>query len=407
MRRYAPVGLVLAVFIGLMLMLPASSEPSNGDGAPTREEFDALSARVTTLEEAVAELQAGPPTPTESPTGTPTGTPTETPSDSPTSSPTETPTETPSESPSESPTNTPTETPTETPTQTPTDSPTSSPTEPPTEEPTPALFPTRSSVGPDVEPTQTYAGDCEFGASESNIVIEGQIVDCAGTGLRFAKEVANVTFRNSIIRGQMLTLGDSEHDNSMREPMFIVEDSRIIQDSTQGAQDRALCCAHFIVKRSLVQGTHSGLWAYNNATLVGNYITTDGTDSHSSGMRVLKNTTLQGNTVVCKPVTAGKDGGCSAAAVFYREFGVPQNLTIDGNYFKQGVTQSGEPGGPWYATRFAGCDRNDDCTDITFTGNLFDRGWGTDGGEFPNDAGDVWSDNYWVDGEPARSGQAR
>jgi hypothetical protein len=116
---------------------------------------------------------------------------------------------------------------------------------------------------------------------------------------------------------------------------------------------------------------------------------------------------MQGNTVVCKPVTAGKDGGCSAAAVFYREFGVPQDLTIDGNHFKQGVTQSGEPEGRWYATRFAGCDRNDDCTDITFTGNLFDRGWGTDGGEFPNDSGDVWADNYWVDGEPARSGQAR
>jgi hypothetical protein len=66
MRRYAPAGLVLAVLVGLMLMLPASSEPSSGDGAPSREEFDALAARVTTLEEAVAELQATPPaTPTE------------------------------------------------------------------------------------------------------------------------------------------------------------------------------------------------------------------------------------------------------------------------------------------------------------------------------------------------------
>jgi hypothetical protein len=49
----------------------------------------------------------------------------------------------------------------------------------------------------------------------------------------------------------------------------------------------------------------------------------------------------------------------------------------------------------------------DVCVNITMTRNLFDRGQGTDGGEFPDDAGDVWSDNYWVDGEPARSGQAR
>lgn len=142
--------------------------------------------------------------------------------------------------------------------------------------------------------------------------------------------------------------------------------------------------------------------AYNNATLVGNYITTDGTDSHSSGMRVLKNTTLRDNTVVCKPVTPGQDGGCSAAAVFYREFGVTQNLTIEHNFFKLDPV-----GGPWFATRFAGCTTVDDCVNIRFTGNLFSQGWGTDGGEFPNDAGDVWSGNHWTDGTPGLSDQSR
>jgi len=40
-------------------------------------------------------------------------------------------------------------------------------------------------------------------------------------------------------------------------------------------------------------------------------------------------------------------------------------------------------------------------------GNLFSQGWGADGGEFPNDAGDVWSGNYWTDGTPALSDQSR
>ena len=44
---------------------------------------------------------------------------------------------------------------------------------------------------------------------------------------------------------------------------------------------------------------------------------------------------------------------------------------------------------------------------IRFTGNLFSQGWGADGGEFPNDAGDVWSGNYWTDGAPALSDQSR
>ena len=291
-------------------------------------------------------------------------------------------------------------------TSTTTPTPTTTPTSTPTGVPVPAHFPTPTSVGPATEPTATYGGDCYFDASESNLVIDSRIVDCGSTGVRFAASASGIVFRNSVIRGQMFTAGnapgDPGADNAGRAPVFTVENSRIIQSSTANAQDRALCCAHFVVRNSLVQGTHSGLWAYNNATLVGNYITTDGTDSHSSGMRVLKNTTLRDNPVVCKPVTAGKDGGCSAAAVFYREFGVTQNLTIEHNFFKLDPV-----GGPWFATRFAGCNTVDDCVNIRFTGNLLSQGWGTDGGEFPNDAGDVWSGNYWTDGAPALSDQSR
>jgi hypothetical protein len=308
---------------------------------------------------------------------------------------------------------------------TPTDPPTDPPPTDPTDPPDPVTFPTRSSVGPDIDPTELYAGACYFGAARSGEVIEAKIIDCdAAGGVRFAPEVTGVIFRDSIIRGQMLTTGntagDASADTYPREPVFTVEDSRIVQSTTAEWQDRAACCSHYVIKRSLIQGTHSGLAVHNNAVLEGNFITTDGTDSHSSGARILRNAVIQGNTFQCKPVTPGKDGGCSAAAVFYREAlgNVADhrvyNLTIAGNYFKRGVTpvdpdtgEGGEPGGPWFATRFAGCDTRDDCVDITFTDNVFDLGWGTDGGEFPDDAGDVWADNTWIDGEPATSGQGR
>jgi hypothetical protein len=314
----------------------------------------------------------------------------------------------------------------------PTEEPTEEPTDPPPPDiPTAADFPTRSSVGPAVDPTEAYAGGCYFGADKSGLVIEGKILDCdAAGGVRFAADATGIIIRNSIIRGQMMTTGntpgDAGADQDGREPVFTVEDSRIVQNSTAEWQDRALCCAHYVVRRSLIEGTHSGLAAHNNVTLVGNFITTDGTDSHSSGMRVLKNTVIRGNTVTCKPVTPGHDGGCSAAGVFYSErldgtSAAAHHLTIEGNYFRRGVTrehdfdgdgvvdvEAGQPGGPWFATRFINCANRTDCVGLTFTDNLLDLGWGTDGGEFPAAyGGNVWADNYWADGEPAERDTSR
>jgi hypothetical protein len=341
------------------------------------------------------------------------------PAPSPTPTTTSSPTPTPTPTTTSSPTPTPTPTPTPSPTPTPTTSPTPTPSPAPDPEsggvPTPADFPTPTSVGPATAPTVAYAGDCFFSAAESNLVVENRIVDCASTGITFDRAATGIVFRNSIIKGQMLTVGNTPGDpaaDETRAPVFTVEDSRIIQSSTAGAQDRAACCAHFVIRRSLIQGTHSGLAAHNNVTLVGNYITTDGTDSHSSGVRILKNTVLRGNTIQCKPVTAGSDGGCSAHAVFYRErldgtAAAAFNLTIEGNYFKRGTTAGGAAGGPWFATRFVDCRSYDDCVNIRFTGNLFDRGQGTDGGEFPAYGGNVWSDNWWTDGVSATSGQSR
>jgi hypothetical protein len=283
--------------------------------------------------------------------------------------------------------------------------------------PVAANFPTLESVGPATTPTQTF-NDCYFDASQSGQVIDGKVLNCdSAGGVRFTADAANIVFRNSIIKGQMFTIGntpgDASADQTGRAPIFTVEDSKIQQLTTIDYQDRAACCSHYTIKRSLIEGTHSGIGAHNNVVLEGNFITTNGTDSHSSGVRILKNTVLRGNTIICKPVTPGSDGGCSASGVFYSEAlsgesAAAYNLTIENNYFKRGVTLSGASGGPWNATRFINCKNRTDCVNIKFTGNLFDLGWGSDAGEFPLAyGGNLWSGNYWTDGASAVSGQNR
>ena len=50
-------------------------------------------------------------------------------------------------------------------------------------------------------------------------------------------------------------------------------DRRRTRAAQRAPRGRAICCSHFVVRNSLIQGTHSGGWAFNKSTLVGNYIT--------------------------------------------------------------------------------------------------------------------------------------
>ncbi|QEM40914.1 MAG: hypothetical protein [Phage AS32] len=277
-------------------------------------------------------------------------------------------------------------------------------------------FPTVSSVGPATDPTIAYTGDCNFDASDNGLIIDSRIVDCDAQGLRFSAGNYTVTFRNSIIYGMLFTFqytpGDAGADTFPRNPIFVVENSDIISLDPVNAQDRAACCSHYSISDSYIIATHSGIGAHNNVTLSGNYITTDGTDTHSSGVRVLKNTVVEDNTIMCQPAYLGTDGGCSAAGVFYSEDigGNPAasfNLTINHNYFKRGNID-GTVSGPYNATRFINCEARVDCVDNHFTNNLVDLGWGVDADEFPlTYGGNTWSGNYWVDGQVALSGQNR
>lgn len=285
------------------------------------------------------------------------------------------------------------------------------------EQPSDPDFPTLASVGPASDPTIEYSGDCNFGPSDDGLIIGSRIVDCETDGVRFAAGDYTVTFTNSIIRGQMFTFqytpGDTGADTYPRDPIFVVQDSDILQTSTANGQDRAVCCSHYVVERSYLQGGHSVAAAHNNAVIRDSYLTTDGTSTHSSGMRFLKNSIVDHNTITCAPAYLDPpDAGCSAAAVFYSEdltgaSAAAFNLTITDNYFRRGYLGEVQAG-PYNATRFINCKNRIDCTGITFTGNQFDLGWGVDGDEFPlSYGGNVWSGNTWSDGEVADSGEVR
>jgi hypothetical protein len=232
-------------------------------------------------------------------------------------------------------------------------------------------------------------------------------VNCQNDGLVIASGTTGVVIRNSVVNGGVFTEfwpQSAQADNNSHATVFTVESSRVISGPATGHDGRALGSAHFVARNSYIEGSHSGMFAYNKAVLENNYITTSGTDTHQSGMRMLKNSTLRGNTVFCKPVaSAGADGGCSADAVFYREFGVPTNLTIERNYFPRNASG----GGQWFAIRFVDCRQQGDCSNLKVSGNLFDRNQGTDAGEFPTGNGNAWSDNWWSDGAQAASGQVR
>lgn len=165
MRRLLAPGLALGLIVAVLYAVSASSEPIVGTRVPSVKAFNALDARVMDLEDKVAALEAAPVDPTPEPEPEP--------------DPTEEPTPDPE------------------------------PTEEPTTEPEPvdpASFPTRESVGPDVDPTVAYEGDCYFGADESGTVITGRVLDCdSAGGVRFAKDATGIVFRDSIIRGQMFS----------------------------------------------------------------------------------------------------------------------------------------------------------------------------------------------------------
>lgn len=387
-RRFGAPALALAVVLAFMLGGWASAEgPITGVRVVPVKQFNELEARVTAAEQQLADQAARLDALEATPAPPPTPDPTETPAPDPT----------------------------EEPTPTPDPEPTEDPTPAPDPEPVPAGdFPTRASVGPAVDPTEVWTGgDCYFNVDESGTVVDGKILECGGEGVRFHKDATGIVFRNSIIRGGMMTPGvDDDGGEGEREPIFTVEDSKIIQNTNQISwPDRALYGSHYTVRRSLIQGSHSGVGAHTNVVLTGNFITTDGTDTHSSGVRMLKNSVLRGNTVTCKPVNAGFND-CSAHAVFYREAisgaNAPAfNLTIEDNYFKRGTTAGGADGGPYFAVRFIDCANWTDCTGISFQGNQFSLGEGTDGREFPFYADNVWADNVWADGQPALSGQSR
>lgn len=280
--------------------------------------------------------------------------------------------------------------------------------------PVPADFPTVNSVGPTVDPTITYGGSCTI--TTDDLVIEDRIINCTATGVEIAAGVEGLIIRNSIVNGGITTDFDNEsveaNDNN-HPTVFTIESSRVF--ALASGVNRPVNVAHFNVYDSELKGDASGGWAHNKVIIEDSYIHTAGNSSHQSGLRMQKNSTLRNNTIFCTPFPESDDdqsgppfdvdGGCSADAVFYREPEPTINLTVEHNYFPADPDIF-----PFNATRWIDCNSPGvtDCLGNTFTGNLFDLGpWGTDAGEFPDDATNTWEDNWWVDGVPALRDEVR
>jgi hypothetical protein len=192
--------------------------------------YDAsVRVQVTSMRFTPAVVTKPAPTPTPTPTPVPTPKPTPVPTPTPTPTPVPTPTPTPTPVPTPTPTPVPTPTPTPVPTPTPTPVPTPTPTPVPTPTPTPTPVPTP--VPPVTSPTTVGvpAGtkltvvDGDVTASTPGQVLDGLDIH----GLVHIK-APNVTIKNSIIRGKVLTGNMGVVTNDLGAYPFSIWDSSLI-----------------------------------------------------------------------------------------------------------------------------------------------------------------------------------
>ena len=361
LRRLLPAGIVLAVIAALSMGAYASSEPVDGVRVATVEELNALDQRVTELEAEVARLGSASPSPT--PTGSPTSTPTETSSPTTTATPTPTSTATPDPGPA-------------------------------------GEWPDASNTGvPAGTALSSYDGPCTI--SQADTVIDSKTINC----IELRISTTGVVVRNSRINGVVRvgsqddydpsTISDPEGDDPIRVTIL---SSEIDATAAAGRGLRPISSSHYVVRDSYLHGAGSGAECHNACTIESSYV--HGFGEHASGMRILRNGTLRGNTIWCEPNPGSDDddngvpdldGGCSGNLTMYEEFGTPHNNLVDGNHFPAGLF--------WYSLKFNGSDDGG----IRVTDNVF--GIPKPGGGLADgwDAKptNVWSGNTLLDGRPA------
>lgn len=249
-----------------------------------------------------------------------------------------------------------------TPSSTPT--PTSTPTEPPSGE-----FPTPDNTGVPAGTTLTpYMGPCYI--TTPNVVITAKTINCD----EFQVETTGVIVRDSLINGIVRvgtqddfgTTGPGSDPNGTAPIRLTMTNVEIDGSAASGHGFRALQYSHYILRNSYVHGGGSGADCQNACLIENSYIEAFG--EHESGMKILRNGTLRGNTIWCKPNPSSDDdgdgqpdpdGGCSGNLTMYSEFGVPHHNVIEGNYFPAGWF--------WYSLKFNGYDNGN----LRIAGNTF------------------------------------
>lgn len=234
-----------------------------------------------------------------------------------------------------------------------------------------------------------YAGPCDFRTAGQ--VVDGKRVTCGGIQV-YAE---NVTFRNSVINSAIMTSGAGAS--------VTVEDSNVNAGETSWG---AVGGSNLTVKRSEITGGQHSVRCGSNCRVEDSYLHSQYNDPNDSyhNNAFLSNggsgMLLRHNTVFCSPILNANDGGCTADISFFGDFEAITDVTVDANYFQ--ATDGGycgtfgyNPGKPFGANP----------TSIVVTNNVFERGatgrcgaFGPVTGYLETGAGNVWSNNTWVDG---------
>lgn len=229
----------------------------------------------------------------------------------------------------------------------------------------------------------SYTGPCTI--TTPNTVISEKLVDCGGQ-LRI--ETTGVLIQRSKVVGGV-SVGEHGSDPEGDDPLRVtVIDSELIGTDTM----RPIGSSHFRVVGSYLHGSYSGGDCHNACSIERSYLVAS--SNHTSGLRVLRNAKIIDSTIWCKPFPTGyEDGGCSADLVMYEEFGMPQNVRAEHNFFK--ATSA------YFAIRQDGGNAGG----LVFTNNVFEKGEsGTCGRAAPTmefeAAGNTYTANEYDDGTP-------
>jgi hypothetical protein len=248
--------------------------------------------------------------------------------------------------------------------------------------------PTTTGVPPGTELTR-YTGPCTIVVA--NTVIDKKEVRCDDLRI-FAK---GVVITNSLVHNRIFV------DDSANEGSVSVTDTTV---ELPDAPVTGIGDVDFTATRVEVTGGGRGIACYRNCTVEDSYVVGGFVDEsgqhHMSGIRVNTNSTLIHNTIGCSAPDIAPDAGCSAAITGY-----PDSDPVSGNRILDNLILSESGGYCAYGGSTAGKAFSGFTRDITFTGNVWQKGtsgrscrWGPITSFDVNAPGNLWADNRFDDG---------